>query len=149
MIALRCQLDMYMSSLSTFLRRLNRAGSLPHSTPQARRKTSLFSHWTVVYNLAVYRLSLFSHSNEEHRMSLRLAFVQRTVVCLMALGLGYTAPAFANPHNYPEFAQHQVDLAIPIFFTGVERVKQDLDMGHTQMLVDVRSREEYDAGHLP
>ena len=82
-------------------------------------------------------------------MSLRLAFVQRTMVCLMALGLGYMAPALANPHNYPEFAQHQVDLAIPVFFIGVERVKQELDTGHPQMLVDVRSREEYDAGHLP
>jgi len=82
-------------------------------------------------------------------MSLRVAFVQRTIVCLMALGLGYIAPALANPHNYPEFAQHQVDSAIPIPFISVERVKQDLDTGRPQMLVDVRSREEYDAGHLP
>ena len=82
-------------------------------------------------------------------MSLRLAFVQCIMVCLMVLGLGYMAPALANPKNYPEFAQHQVDLAIPVFFIGVERVKQDLDAGHPQMLVDVRSREEYDAGHLP
>jgi len=82
-------------------------------------------------------------------MSLRVAFVQRTIVCLMALGLGYIAPALANPQNYPEFAQHQVDSAIPIPFISVERVKQDLDTGRPQMLVDVRSREEYDAGHLP
>ena len=78
-----------------------------------------------------------------------VAFVQRTMVCLMALGLGYIAPALANPHNYPEFAQHQVDSAIPIPFISVERVKQELDTGRPQMLVDVRSREEYDTGHLP
>ena len=82
-------------------------------------------------------------------MSLQLAFVQRTMVCLMALGLGYIAPALANPQNYPEFAQHQVDSAIPIPFISVERVKQELDTGRPQMLVDVRSREEYDTGHLP
>ena len=82
-------------------------------------------------------------------MSLMIAFVQRTVVCLMALVLGYTAPALANPRNYPQFAQHQVDPAIAISFISVERVKQELDAGHPQMLVDVRSPEEYSAGHLP
>ena len=82
-------------------------------------------------------------------MSLSVTSVKYTMICLLALGLGYTAPALANPQNYPEFAQHQVDSAIPIPFISVERVKQDLDTGRPQMLVDVRSREEYDAGHLP
>ena len=82
-------------------------------------------------------------------MSLRAAFVKRTVVCLMVLVLGYTAPALANPQNYPQFAQHQVDPAIAIPFISVERVKQEFDAGHPQMLVDVRSPEEYRTGHLP
>ncbi len=82
-------------------------------------------------------------------MSRMMAFVKRTVVCLMALVLGYTAPGLANPQNYPQFAQQQVDPGIVIPFISVERVKQELDAGHPQMLVDVRSRAEYDAGHLP
>jgi len=31
----------------------------------------------------------------------------------------------------------------------VERVKAQLDAGHPAMLVDVRSAEEYNAGHIP
>ena len=82
-------------------------------------------------------------------MSLTIAFVQRTVVCLMAVALGYVAPTLANPQNYPQFAQQQVDPAIAIPFISVERVKRELDAGHPQMLVDVRSPEEYSTGHLP
>jgi rhodanese-like protein len=82
-------------------------------------------------------------------MSLMIALVKRTVVCLIALALVYVAPTLANPNNYPQFAQQQVDPAIPIFFTGVERVKAQLDAGSPPMLVDVRSAEEYNAAHLP
>jgi 3-mercaptopyruvate sulfurtransferase SseA len=82
-------------------------------------------------------------------MSLTIAFVKRTVVCLMALALVYVGPTLANPNNYPQFAQQEVDPAIPIFFTGVEHVKAQLDAGHPPLLVDVRSTEEYNAGHIP
>ena len=82
-------------------------------------------------------------------MSLMTAFVKRTVVCLIALVLLYVMPTQANPNNYPQFAQQQVDPAIPIFFAGVERVKAQLDAGTALMLVDVRSAEEYNTGHIP
>ena len=82
-------------------------------------------------------------------MSLTIVFVKRTVVCLMALVLVYVVPTLANPNNYPQFAQQQVDPAIPIFFAGVEQVKAQLDAGKPPILVDVRSTEEYNAGHLP
>ena len=82
-------------------------------------------------------------------MSLRMAFMERTVVCLIALALLYVVPTLANLNNYPQFAQQQVDPAIPIFFAGVARVKEQLDAGTALMLVDVRSAEEYNAGHIP
>ena len=82
-------------------------------------------------------------------MSLIIAFMKRTLVCLIALALVYVVPSLANPNNYPQFAQQQVDPAIPIFFTGVEYLKAQLDAGKTPMLVDVRSAEEYKAGHIP
>jgi 3-mercaptopyruvate sulfurtransferase SseA len=78
-----------------------------------------------------------------------MAFVERTVFCLIALALVYVVPTLANLNNYPQFAQQQVDPAIPIFFAGVERVKEQLDAGTVLMLVDVRSAEEYNAGHIP
>ena len=82
-------------------------------------------------------------------MSLMIALVKRTVVCLTALALVYVVPTLANPNNYPQFAQQQVDPAIPITFISAERVKEQLEAGRPQMLVDVRSPEEYGAGHLP
>jgi hypothetical protein len=82
-------------------------------------------------------------------MFLTIAFMKRTVVCLIALALVYVVPALGNPNNYPQFAQQQVDPAIPIFFIGVERVKAQLDAGRPLMLVDVRSVEEYNTGRLP
>ena len=78
-----------------------------------------------------------------------MTFVKRTVVSLIALALVYVVPTLANPNHYPQFAQHQVDPAIPIFFTGVKRVKAELDAGRPLVLVDVRSVEEYNTGHLP
>jgi 3-mercaptopyruvate sulfurtransferase SseA len=82
-------------------------------------------------------------------MSLTMAFVKRTAVWLMVLALVSVGPTLANPHNYPQFAQHQVDPTIPITFISVEYVKQQLDAGRPQMLVDVRSPAEYSTGHLP
>lgn len=82
-------------------------------------------------------------------MHARGAFVPRTVICLMVLALGYVVPACANPQDYPQFAQHQVDPSIPIAFTHVEQVKQQLDASRPQLLVDVRSAKEYANGHLP
>ena len=82
-------------------------------------------------------------------MSLVIAFMKRTVVCLIALALVSVVPTLANPNNYPQFAQQQMDPTIPIFFTGVEHVKAQLDAGTSPMLVDVRSAEEYKAGHIP
>jgi hypothetical protein len=82
-------------------------------------------------------------------MSQTIAFVKRTLVSLIALALACVVPTLANSNNYPQFAQQQVNPAIPIFFIGVERVKAQLDAGSPPVLVDVRSAEEYRAGHLP
>lgn len=78
-----------------------------------------------------------------------VAWMQRRVGCLMVLVLGSVAPTLANPQNYPQFAQHQVDPTIPITFVSAEQVKQQLDAGRPQILVDVRSWGEYASGHLP
>ncbi len=77
------------------------------------------------------------------------AFVQRTVACLVALALGYVVPTLANPQDYPQFAQQQEDPSIPITFIGVELVKQHLDAGRPQLLVDVRDAADYAYAHLP
>ena len=78
-----------------------------------------------------------------------VAFMQRTVICLTVLALGYAVPTLANPQDYAQFAQQQEDSSIPVTFIGVESVKQHLDAGHPPLLVDVRSAAEYAHGHLP
>jgi hypothetical protein len=82
-------------------------------------------------------------------MSPTVTFVKRTVVFLLTLALLYVVPTMANPNHYPQFAQRQVDPAIPIFYIGVKRVKADLDAGRPLVLVDVRSSGEFNTGHLP
>ena len=42
-------------------------------------------------------------------MSARIAFMERTVVFLMAPALVSVVPALGNPNDYPQFAQRQVD----------------------------------------
>jgi hypothetical protein len=73
----------------------------------------------------------------------------QVLVCLIALGWGTTTGVLANPRDYPQFAQQQLDTAIPIAFITAEIVKQRLADGTPQLLVDVRKRASYDAAHLP
>jgi hypothetical protein len=82
-------------------------------------------------------------------MPATVAFVQRTVACLMVLALGSVVPTRANPQDYPQFAQQPEDPSIPITFIGVEVVKQQFDAGRPPMLVDVRSAEDHAYAHLP
>jgi hypothetical protein len=82
-------------------------------------------------------------------MSPTVTFVKRTLVSLLTLALLHVVPALANPNQYPQFAQHQVDPSIPIFYIGVKRVKTDLDAGRPLVLVDVRSLGEFNTGHIP
>ena len=80
-------------------------------------------------------------------MSLMIVFVKRTVVCLIALALVYVVPTLANPNNYPQFAQQQVDPAIPIFYWWSASKRSSMRAVHPCWWMC--SVEEYNAGHLP
>lgn len=75
--------------------------------------------------------------------------------CLsLSLGLalsiiGLSATAFANPKDYPEYAQQQVSKDITVAFVKAEVVKQRLDDGTPQTLVDVRKSPGFQKAHLP
>lgn len=71
------------------------------------------------------------------------------VVGLMLLGLSTALPTLANPRDYPQFAQQQVDTTIPLRFITSKQVKQQLDARVPQLLVDVRDTTQYVQGHLP
>jgi hypothetical protein len=71
-----------------------------------------------------------------------------TAWCLMLL-MGLSRPVMANPNDYPQYAQQQVDPAIAIAFIGVDQAKEALDAGRQQLFVDVRTFPEYSETHLP
>jgi 3-mercaptopyruvate sulfurtransferase SseA len=67
----------------------------------------------------------------------------------LVLMLGVTLNVSANPQDYPQYAQQKVDTDVPIVFVTSEQVKQRLDAGAPQMLVDVRDASSYQKAHLP
>jgi hypothetical protein len=77
------------------------------------------------------------------------ALLQRLWALCILLLLGATTSAVADPRAYGQFAQHTLDKDITVTFATPESVKQRLDAGTPQWLVDVRSRASYDATHLP
>jgi Rhodanese-like domain len=86
---------------------------------------------------------------EEQRMSQAISFPQCLLVLLSGVLVMFSASTMANPHDYGQFAQQEVSKDIPVAFITAESVKQRLDKGVPQWLVDVRDRSSYDQSHLP
>lgn len=63
--------------------------------------------------------------------------------------VGVAVTVYANPNDYPEYAQIKVAQDIPIDFITVDAVKQRLDAGLPQVLIDVRSHDHFQKTHLP
>ena len=80
---------------------------------------------------------------------MRRLMMQRMQFSLLLLILGISASALANPNNYPEFAQKKIDDDISVAFATAEEVKQRLDAGTPQTLVDVRKSSSFKRRHLP
>lgn len=78
-----------------------------------------------------------------------MPYLHRVVLGLIALGLGFAPLSTANPNDYPEFAQQKVDETLAIHFIASDEVKQRLESGAPQMLVDVRNAASYAKAHLP
>ena len=78
-----------------------------------------------------------------------MPYLHRVVLTLFVLGLGYVPLSSANPSDYPQFAQQKVDEALVIHFIAADEVKQRLESGTPQLLVDVRDATSYARLHLP
>jgi rhodanese-related sulfurtransferase len=77
-----------------------------------------------------------------------------TVRQFMRLGLlwliaGIASTAGANPNDYPEYAHIKIAQNIQIEFITAEDVKQRLDAKTPQVLIDVRSHDNFMETHLP
>lgn len=71
---------------------------------------------------------------------------------LSATALGFSllaAPgANADPSKYPEFAQQSLPADITPDFIGIDQLVADLKAGAKPMLIDVRTKEEFDEVHI-
>jgi hypothetical protein len=82
-------------------------------------------------------------------MSRAVSSLQRLLGLITGLlVLSFTA-TMANPRDYGQFAQQEVSKDISVAFITAENVKDRLDKGTPQWLVDVRDRKSYDRSHLP
>ena len=71
-------------------------------------------------------------------------------IAALALGLNLSAlsVAHADPSKYPEFAQQNLPADITPEFIGIDQLVADLSAGAKPMLIDVRSKEEFDEVHI-
>lgn len=68
---------------------------------------------------------------------------------LLWLLVGIAMTASANPNDYPEYAQIKLAQNIEIEFITAEEVKQRLDTGAPQVIIDVRDHDHFQKMHLP
>jgi hypothetical protein len=68
----------------------------------------------------------------------------------LALGLSlFAVPgAHADPSKYPEFAQQTLPPDITPEFIGIDQLVDELKTGAKPMLIDVRTKEEFDEVHI-
>ncbi len=68
----------------------------------------------------------------------------------LALGLNLLiAPgASADPSKYPEFAQQTLPADVTPEFIGIDRLIVDIKAGAKPLLIDVRTKEEFDEVHI-
>lgn len=72
-----------------------------------------------------------------------------SALSLVLLMIGINPSAFANPNDYPEYTQHRVSKEITVVFVKANVVKQRLDDGIAQTIVDVRKSHRFQKEHLP
>lgn len=69
---------------------------------------------------------------------------------VLALGLSVFAVPSANadPSKYPEFAQQTLPPDVTPEFIGIDQLVNELKTGAKPMLIDVRTKEEFDEIHI-
>lgn len=66
-----------------------------------------------------------------------------------ALGLVFClGKAAADPSKYPEYAQQELPKGVQPDFVSLDQLVDDIVKGKKPLMVDVRSREEYNEGHI-
>ena len=71
-------------------------------------------------------------------------------IAMAALGLSLAAAPNANadPSKYPEFAQQTLPPDVTPEFIGIDQLVDELKTGSKPMLIDVRTKQEFDEVHI-
>lgn len=71
-------------------------------------------------------------------------------VATLTLGLSLLAlpGAHADPSKYPEFAQQTLPADVTPEFVGIDQLIADIKAGAKPMLLDVRTKAEFDEVHI-
>ena len=81
-----------------------------------------------------------------------MSFVlKKHLVLHLAVILGFflgLVKADADPSKYPQFAQHEVPEGVEPKFINLEQLVEEIINKKKPLMIDVRSREEYEAGHI-
>ncbi len=71
-------------------------------------------------------------------------------VAILTLGLSLLAAPSTNadPSKYPEFAQQSLPADITPDFINIDQLVSELQAGAKPMIIDVRSKEEFNEVHI-
>lgn len=76
---------------------------------------------------------------------------EKTYLYCLAILLGLLlAPreSSADPSKYPEYAQQELPKGVQPDFVSLDQLVDDIVKGKKPLMIDVRSREEYDEAHI-
>jgi hypothetical protein len=80
-----------------------------------------------------------------------LASPNKLFIFALALSLslmGIETRANADPSKYPEFAQQTLPADVTPEFVGIDQLVADIKAGAKPLLLDVRTKEEFDEVHI-
>jgi len=79
---------------------------------------------------------------------IRLILYRNAAVLVLSLSLFAVPSAHADPSKYPEFAQQTLPPDVTPEFVGIDQLVNELKTGAKPMLIDVRTKEEFDEVHI-
>lgn len=74
--------------------------------------------------------------------------IYRYAMVALALTLLAAPAAQGDPSKYPEFAQQTLPADVTPEFIGIEQLIADIKAGAKPVLIDVRTKEEFDEVHI-
>jgi hypothetical protein len=78
-------------------------------------------------------------------------YCPRDLFVILAISLGflfYSGESAADPSKYPQYAQQQLPAGIAPDFVNLDQLVEQITGGKKPLIIDVRTREEYEEAHI-